>query len=406
LSKIKIAYIQPNGFFSGAAISLFYILKKLDKEKFEPIVIICSEGPLRGYYEKLGIKVYCAKYKTYTTTPTPNIFDSNYYYNLWALFSKNNIKSVLEICKPDIVHVNDKSALMPGMHAFKLGYKVVWHLRSTYYKPKSYLQYFISKQIINRNASYLISISEDEVDCFKSFSNLKIIYNSIDFDDVKIVEKNGTSFRDEFNISNDDIAVGMFGNLDSQKGAWNFIKAAGYIKNKRPDLKIKYFLIAPIPKGVYYGWRGKLGLIDTTSSYQKALELVKLNGLEQDTVFTDRRDDVLNIMLGLDIVSAVYNLNAIGRPALEAAAIGKPIIVNKGYTGNSNLVKSGITGLIVNKENHQELGEAIIYLLDNKKKMKELGVAAKEHAISFFDSDSNCRQIENVYTYLIKQNFS
>lgn len=402
MAKIKVAYIQPNGFFSGAAISLFHILNKIDRTKFEPFVIICSEGPLRDYYESIGVKVYCAVYKTFTSTPTPNIFDSNYFYNIWALFAKNNIKQVLDLIKPDIVHVNDKSALMAGKHAFKLGYKVIWHLRSTYHQPKSFLQYFISKKIIEKNATYFISISEDEVDCFKGKNNLEIIYNSIDFDEIEKLEKNGSTFRNEFKVASDEIGVGMFGNLDSQKGAWNFIKAAGYIKKSRPDLKIKYFLIAPIPKNINYGWRGKLGLIDTTSAYEKAISLVKDCEIENCTFFTDRRDDILNIMMGLDIVSAVYNLNAIGRPAIEAASVGKPVIVNRGNTNKSSLIKPEITGIVIEKENYLELGNSIIMLADNKERMIEMGLLGKEYARSCFDSKINCIKIENIYSALVK----
>lgn len=401
MSKYKIVYIQPSSSISGAAISLFNILREIDRSKFEPYVIICSEGPLRKWYESLGIPVFCALYKTYTSTPTPHLFDANYYYNFRALFDKDNLKSILDTIKPDVVHVNDKSALIPGKHAFALGYKVVWHLRSTYTGKRSYLQYVISKKIIENHSSHLIAISEDETDGFEDYKNLSVIYNSVDLSEAAAVRENGSTFRKEFNIAEDEIAVGMIGNIDKQKGAWNFINAARLAKQKLPNIKFRFFIVAPIPQKLNYGWRGKLKLINTTSLYQIAVELVKKNGIAEITEFTNRRNDMLNVMLGLDIVSAVYNLEAIGRPALETAAVGKTCIVNKGHSGHSNMVLNNTTGIIVEKETPQLLADAIVLLVQNEELRNKLGQAALEHASQNFDSRENCRKIENIYTNII-----
>jgi len=201
LSKFKIAYIHQDGLLSGSAISLSHLIKQLDRNRFEPIVIICSEGPVRAFFEKLNTQVFCAFYKRFGTQPTPAIYNANSYYNFLALLNKNNIKLLLDNIKPHLVHVNDKSALFAGRDAFNAGYKVIWHLRSSYSGKRSYLQYLISKTIIRNHSNHLIAISEDETDGFEDCKGLSIINNSIDMKEAQSIRTQGSTFRSEFNIS-------------------------------------------------------------------------------------------------------------------------------------------------------------------------------------------------------------
>ena len=400
--KIKIIYIHHDGYISGSAISLHNLLSKLDKKLIEPHVIICSDGPARQFFENLGIPVYIVNYKPFVTQPTPSIFNSDFYYNLGALFNKNNIAPLLELIKPDLIHINDKSALIPGRDCSKLGYKVVWHLRSSYCGKKSYLLYVISRNIIKKHSHHLISISEDELDGFENYKNFSIIYNSIDIEIAKASRDNYQVFRNEFEIKHDEIAIGMIGNLDAQKGAWNFIKAIKILEENNKILKFKFFIIAPILKGLNFGWRGKLKLIDTRTGFERAVIMLKKYDLEKKVVFTDRRNDILTVMAGLDIVSAVYNMNAIGRPGFEAASVSRPVVVNKGHTGKSKVVLNGKTGFCIEKENPQKLADIFLKLASDKNLRMQISKNAEQYAFDNFNSNLNTIKIQNLYFKILK----
>lgn len=401
--KAKILYIHHDGYISGSAISLFNFLSKIDREFFEPHIIICSEGPVRIFFEKLEIPVYTVCYKPFVTQPTPSIFNSNFYYNLRALFHKNKIEPLLDSIKPDIVHVNDKSALIAGRDCFNLGYKVVWHLRSSYCGKRSYLLYLISRYIIKTHSTHLISISEDEIDGFENYNNISIIYNSVDIDNATVNKISFKSFRKEFKINDEEIAVGMIGNIDTQKGAWNFIEAIKLLNETNRGLKFRFFIIAPILRGLNFGWRGKLKLIDTRTGYDKAIHLLKKYGLENDVEFTDRRNDILSVMAGLDIVCAVYNMDAIGRPGFEAASVSRPVVVNKGHTGKSRIVLNNKTGFCIEKENPKELAGIILKLATDKDLRIQIGKNAERYAKENFDSKINALKIQNLYNSLLRK---
>jgi glycosyltransferase involved in cell wall biosynthesis len=403
MGKFKIVYIHHDGIITGSIISLLNLVNKLDRELYEPILILGSDGPSRDLFEPLGIQIYIIPMKGIMTQPPPAPYEYDYIYNWKALMNspKREIEGLLEQLKPDIVHLNDKSVVIAGRIAYRMGIKTVWHIRTSFVGKKSLLQYLITRNIILNNSDHIISISEDETDGFEKFEQLSVINNSIDFELADQAVNSQNQFREEFDIKDDEIAVGMFGNLNSQKGAWNFIKAAGIAMKERGDIKFRFFVIAPIPGELNFGKLGKLGLIDTTHPYKKAKILVEENLLSENLIFTDRRKDVLNVMAGLDIVSACYNMNAIGRPGFEAASVGKPVIVNKGHTGKSRVVINGLTGLVIYKEDPRQLANAILELARDSEKRKTMGLNGRVHAEEFFDGRKNAQKIQNIYQNLI-----
>jgi hypothetical protein len=164
---IKVAFIHQDGLLTGSALSLFQILTNIDSGKFKIKVICQSNGPFVELLIANKISCSVVSGSRFITSPAPSYFNQDFYYNLFALKRNKKLENELKQFNPDIVHINDKSALIAGKAAKKLGYKVVWHLRSSYVGKKSKLLYHISRNTISKNSDYLISISEDELDGFE-----------------------------------------------------------------------------------------------------------------------------------------------------------------------------------------------------------------------------------------------
>lgn len=399
--KIKVLYVHHDGIITGSAISLLNILNKLDRDRFEPLVVTGAQGPYNTLLNERGIPNTVTPFTPYMTQPTPSLFNPDYISNYRTLLRKVHINETLAAFQPDVIHVNDKAAL-PFMMHYRHHAKVVWHFRSAFAGKHSQVQYLLCKWLIQKKADHIITISEDETDGFEHFKNLSVIFNSIDIDASDKVIAEGATFRQEMNISRDAIAVGMFGNLNQQKGAWNFLRAAALAHQQAPQLNLQFFMIAPIPPaGMNWGIRGRLKLIDTTHPYDKAMKMVKDLGLEGRVFFTNRRNDVLNVMRGLDIVTACYDMYAIGRPAFEAMSVGRAVIVNKGHSGRSSVVRDGETGLIVSKENPQQLADAMLKLANDAALRERIGQNGLHYAREYFSAEKNTRRIEALYESLL-----
>ena len=130
--------------------------------------------------------------------------------------------------------------------------------------------------------------------------------------------------------------------------------------------------------------------------------MLKKYDLEKKVVFTDRRNDILTVMAGLDIVSAVYNMNAIGRPGFEAASVSRPVVVNKGHTGKSKVVLNGKTGFCIEKENPQKLADIFLKLASDKNLRMQISKNAEQYAFDNFNSNLNTIKIQNLYFKILK----
>lgn len=400
--RVKILYVHQDGLLSGSAISLANLLRALDP-RFEPHLVLAGEGPAREFFAPLVRSVTTIPAAAFWTQPTPAIYDPNYFRNLRGLRQSAAMEAFMARLKPDLVHVNDKAILCAGRAAAALGLPVVWHLRSAYAGGKSWLQRAISAWIINHCADAAIAISEDEVEAFDKRLPVEVIFNSVDIAEADDAIRRRATVRRELGLADDEIAIGMVGLLNEIKGAWDFIGAAGLVARVRPAAKVRFVVVAPIPnrEPLNWGWRGRLGLIDKTHPEDRAKSLARAAGIEERIQFTGRRADVMSVLAAMDVACVCYRMWAVGRPAFESMAVGRPVIVNQGHSGRSGIVRDGETGFVVPRADPEALAAAMIRLADDPGLRQRLGAAGHRHARENFDATKNARKIEAIYERLL-----
>lgn len=399
-----VVYVHQDGILSGSAISLSNLIRALDRTKFEPHVVIGREGQARDLFAPIAETVRMVPVEYFGTQPSPPIWTPEYFRNFKALRSNPAMVRYLRELSPDLVHVNDKAALSAGRAAAKVGIPVVWHLRSAYAGGNSRMQNAMSRMIIQRNAGSVIAISEDELEGFDHQVPAHIIYNTVDLNEASRAASNAGAMRRALGIGEDEVAIGMVGLLNDQKGAWDFIRAAGEVKRRRPARRFRFVMIAPIPgeEPVNWGWRGRLGLMDKTHPMDRVRQLAREAEVTDELLLTGRRDDVMGVVAAMDIASVCYNMMAVGRPAFESMAVGRPVVVNAGHSGLSRIVRDGETGLIVPRADPVALAEAFVRLADDSDLRVRLGAQGYQHAREHFDAAINARRVEAIYEDLLR----
>jgi glycosyltransferase involved in cell wall biosynthesis len=351
----KITYIVRRA-EGGMVQHLSDLIKGLDRERFAPTLIAASgqkfDEPLAGH----DVPIYEVDFPD---RPNP-ISDAAAVFRLAKLFRR---------LKPDLIHINGHKAAMVGILAARLAARripvvVSVHNYPSYQDASGFKRLFgsMTQRFLARRAARLIAVSEDirqNMIQREGVSPGKIVtvHNGIDLKSLPKAPSPETinGIKKKFGIAADEKIVGAIGRLVAFKGFATLVSAAAELKKKRGDFKV---MIA-----------GRGPEEENLRQQIKDLEIAKtifMPGFVDDTAPYFAMSDVF-------IVPSI--LEPFGLIVLQAIAAGRAVIgANAG--GIPEIIRDGVTGVLVPPEDPQALATAIDSLLDDDDKRRLLSEAA------------------------------
>ena len=142
-------------------------------------------------------------------------------------------------------------------------------------------------------------------------------------------------------------------------------------------------------------------LIGDGSLYNKLQHQIESSGLQQNFRILGWRNDINEIISILDIFVLSSLNEGMGRVLVEAMVMGKPVVATK-VGGIPSVVIDGETGMLVPSKNPRALAEAIISLLNNPERMKNMSIAGKERA-KLFSIEVMVEKTEELYEELLRE---
>jgi glycosyltransferase involved in cell wall biosynthesis len=148
--------------------------------------------------------------------------------------------------------------------------------------------------------------------------------------------------------------------------------------------------------------RGRaLALTNLLTDEESAIkDLVREKGLDDHFSFLPFTAETGEIYNALDIVTFPNQGVGLGRPVLEAATYGKPVVASGSRTG-AGVLLPGRTGLLLEDASPSGIATALRELIGDAELRARLGSAAAEHAQERFDPILNARAVEQVYDALL-----
>jgi len=132
------------------------------------------------------------------------------------------------------------------------------------------------------------------------------------------------------------------------------------------------------------------------------MNIVKKYGIENNVIFLGERSDVDEIYPLMDVFVLPSHREGLGASLLEASAMEKPVItIDVG--GCPEAVSDGKTGILVPLKNIEKLSQAIVYLLNNPEKAKEMGRRGREKILREFNEKLIFNRLKEEYQRLIKE---
>ena len=212
-------------------------------------------------------------------------------------------------------------------------------------------------------------------------AKIAVLYNFVNLDCYHKgrIAWNVEEERNKLSIKKDDFVVGFAGRLIERKGWRTFLKAAELTLNSNPNTK---FLIAGDGK-----------------DKEKLLNLIKDRQLHKNVIYLGYVSNMVWFYSILDCFVMPSNGEAMGLTAIEAQAMGVPVIASDVEALNE-IIKDGENGLLFETRNKKDLAEKIKRLIIDTKLRQSL-ISGGHEAVKEFSLKNYSLKLGGVYNELL-----
>ena len=310
MARCKVIEYLEGSLSDGGAETLVkdYVLF-LDKERFEPIVLVDWIFTDSANYKRLkdsGIQIV-SLYKRYSIFHRAvNKFFREKYIDF-------KLKRILKKLKPDVIHIH-----LSALHHIEKIANELKDVRLFYTCHSTPFAFFddderednAAKYLIANNDLRLIALHDDmkeELDERFSVSNTVVVKNGINLDSYRHPAINKNEMRKSLRISDDAFVVGHVGRFSPEKNHRFIIEVFSLLLKKEP----KAFLL----------------LIGTGDERESIEGLIKEKGIEERVLILSSRTDIPELLNAMDVFILPSLYEGLPVSLIEAQASGKRCIV-------------------------------------------------------------------------------
>lgn len=352
-------FVGTHGDWGGASRIIFNIIRHLDKNHFEPIVMMTAEGEISKELSELGVRSVVWKHQEHFSVLSHlrHLFGCLHFY----------LKNKIDIVVLSYSCLGWRPAELLAAKLCRI--PVIQHCQQVISEPSPYTKY---SKLILTCSNYVLEKSG-----FAS-AQAQCVYDIVDVERFS----NGMDTRKDLGLMDSHVVITFLGRSRKSKGLDAFVSLA----NELPGERFRFLIaVQRIPK-------------PNLDSYSDG-EFNALIGADSRIQHIEFRSDIENIYAASDIiVMPSQGDEPCPAVALEAAASGTPIVATD--TGATNeLVVDNKTGFLVQKDDFKTLVDCVKLLAVDAEVRVEMGGEAMMHAREKFFRQP-IEQIHEIYETL------
>lgn len=383
---MKILFYNHTGQVSGAERVLLLILSRLNRSRFEAVLLCPSAGQLQK--EARTLNVPCSSVDQLNARFTWRIGALIRYFSSFVS-TMGQVRARVREQRPELIHANSvRAGLVISAATLGLGIPIVWHVHDLL--PQHPLSTCIRLFTLLLPPFRIVVVANVAAERFKGTLlrefpkrvDLAVIYNAVDV--AKLNSRStSASIRKELRLRNSDRLIGIVGNLSPVKGQLELIRAFANARKRIPNLALLVVGSALFNRG---------------DGYQKLLAAeVRALGLDHCVRFLGQRNDVPAIMGALDLLVMNSRSEAFPLVALEGMGAGVPLLAT-GVGGLPELITHEKNGWLVPLGDEEKLIDGIASLIERRDLSAQLATHARQHVTRNFPVHKFMTRIEAVYT--------
>ena len=373
--KIKILYIITSSGIGGAEKILYYTATGLDYNKYD--ISVCSlknKGEIARALEKQGIEVCCLHMGG----------RERFLGWLSSIITLIRLFPYLIRIRPTIVHsFLFRANILARIAGYLTGVPIVISSVRVMGGEKKYFHYveMITSFMVDHYVTVSESVKRYIIDKSKiSAEKISVVYNGVN------IESQDNSYEQNpkmpFRIGDKDRILMTVGRLHKQKGHCYLIQAVSKVRKEFPKVKL---------------------LVTGEGEEENNLKkLVKSLDLMNEVIFAGLSSAIERILPMAELFILPSLWEGLPNALLEAMAAGKPVVATK-VGGIPEIVVHGETGMLIPPRDTDALAAAIIDLLQNRLKAKDMGEAGRIRAGKRFSIYKMIEKTENLYQELLKE---
>lgn len=279
------------------------------------------------------------------------------------------------ICEYGIttIYTNTFCSYIGCMANKKWGIRHIWHIREYGIEDHGFGIILGQKTFVrfmNRYADELIFISKSLASKYEAVIEDKKKIHMV-YDDLS------TRYINEPNERTGTTNILMAGLIQAGKGQLEVIKAFELARNDNKNIKL--FIAGETGSPYYY----------------ELLKYIKKRHLDEDIEFLGFVKDMNQLRSNMDIGIVASRSEAFGRVTVEGM-LSHMVMIGANAAGTSELIKDGVSGLLYEPGNIQELAECIVQVSTDKNLSREISDRAFEYAKNQFTTGKCSRRVQEI----------
>jgi glycosyltransferase involved in cell wall biosynthesis len=376
--KTRVAFVFNHAFFlGGGEISFSELIRTLNKNLFEPVIMVPSSGEIEAFFENQNIQAL--------VTPFPPLKQAA----CRAVTSLGSFITTLKQTKPSIIHANGSRVCFYSVLAGRsLGIPVVWHVRETL-KDLFFYDGFLglaSKSIVCVSRS--VATKRFGRFCPLFQKKLSVVYNGVSTSRFFRDEQARDQMRTRLAIQNNDVLFGALGNIIPRKGYEFFLQSLAEAKKLHHQGSAKALIVGRRLDPEYYAM---------------LMRLISELHLQDSVLFEEYSESVQPLLSAMDVFVLSSRSEGFSRALLEAMSSELPVLASR-ISEIEEAVADQQNALLINFGDIQSMASAIGTLTKNEALRRRMGEKNRERAVEKFDLKAHASAIEKLYRNLTPRN--
>ena len=365
--KIRnIIHLSSADIWRGAEQQIIYLYNGLKEKRYQQTIYCSEDGVLADYCVKHDIPVI-----TYKRNSGLNL-------NLSSLIRKTHLDK-----KVDVFHIHDPHAHHAYISAYISGVNIpaILHRRVDFPTAKNF---FSASKYTIKGIKKIICVSNRVKDIFKHneviYEKTAIVYDCVDI--KKFQKINGKNLLEkEFPQLKNQTIVANIAAMVEHKDYPTFLKAAHYSVKVLKEENLKFLIIGQGEKKA------------------EIKQLIRDYHLENDVIMTGHRNDIPQILNGIDIYTFTSKMEGFGSTILEVMSAKVPIVATN-IGGPAEILTHRKDALLSNPGDYISIAQNIAELKNNPD-LKTSLINQAFQTVQCFSIEKYVEQIESIYEKIL-----